>query len=136
MWNEFYDPTTSYYCETLDLDSSNSCGSVGSVYNAFVCTAVPWLTHFLQKKPILSNALYSIQAIGLGLISQCVFAEMGMVARDKAEQNVNQILAALDAWPRASKHGYFASTASVQESTPTFSDDFGTLENAYRKKTI
>jgi len=53
--------------------------------------------------------MYSSAGTGMGLIAECAFAEMGLLAREDAEARVQQTLTTvLASWPRESFHGFLA----------------------------
>lgn len=82
FWNAFRDPENGLYCDTISFDSTIVCGS--------------------------NNNRYSSAGTGMGLIADCVFAEIGLLNHSDAKQRtLKTITTLLNQWPRERFHGFF-----------------------------
>mmetsp|Transcript_12012 Transcript_12012/g.18967 ORF Transcript_12012/g.18967 Transcript_12012/m.18967 type:complete len:504 (+) Transcript_12012:122-1633(+) len=102
FWDAFRDPLTGLYCDSLYFGDSNSCGE--------------------------DNNLYSSAATGMGLIADCVFAELGLLSRSVANERALQTINSfIQSWPRENFSGFFVHFTSRSFEAET---EFSTVDTA------
>lgn len=82
-WELFRDPSNGLWCDSIGLNTGSARCKFGS-------------------------AIYSSAGTGMGIVSDCVRAELGLSSKGAAKQRVLQTLdSILHSWPREAKHGFF-----------------------------
>ena len=103
FWSAFRDPHNGLWCDTIYFNQSSVCGDKASDF-------------------------YSSAGTGMGLISDCVFAEVGLLSRSGAQARALQTLLTIDgSWPREKFSGFF-----VHFTGPRFDakSEFSTVDTA------
>lgn len=102
FWSAFRDPRTGVFCDSLQFGDTVICGG--------------------------GNHLYSSAGTGMGLIAECVFAELGLLPKTDAERNALQTIETLATqWPRELFSGFW-----VHFTNRTFGvlSEFSTVDSA------
>jgi len=102
FWSAFRDPVTGAFCDSLQFGDTVICGG--------------------------GNNIYSSAGTGMGLIAECVFAELGLLPRADAERNALQTIETLATqWPREHFSGFW-----VHFTNRTFGvlSEFSTVDSA------
>lgn len=99
-WNMFRDGSNGFWCDSVGLNGTLTqyprCGN--------------------------GNARYSSAGTGVGLVSDCIQAELGLISRETAQNRVLQTIASLlSAWPREKTHGFFVHFLYGQKPTSEYS---------------
>ncbi|CAK0825836.1 unnamed protein product [Prorocentrum cordatum] len=82
FWSTFRDPDNGLYCDAIYLDGTTVCGP--------------------------ANDFYSLASVGMGLVAECVFAELGLQTKPAAEARVLQTISSVKSnWPRENGKGFF-----------------------------
>lgn len=83
FWNAYRDPTNGLYCDTLSLNDNIVCGPP-------------------------SNTRYSSASTGMGLVADCVFAELGLLTKAEAADRSQQTIDSLrEKWPKERFSGFY-----------------------------
>lgn len=84
FWSALRDPVNGLWCDKLMLDDTAVCGDD-------------------------EHRRYTSAGVGMGLISDAVFTELGLFNRSTGESRVNQTLQSLQRhWPKERTNGYYA----------------------------
>jgi hypothetical protein len=82
FWNTFRDPDNGLYCDAIYLGGTTVCGP--------------------------GNHYYSLASVGMGLVAECVFAELGFHSQAVAKERVTLTIDTVkDKWPKESGKGFF-----------------------------
>lgn len=104
FWESFREPLSGLYCDTIMFADNKSC---------------------------TPGDMYSSAGTGMGLIAECVFAEVGLLTMEDAESRVRQTLAnVLGSWPRESFHGFLAHFIVLKGDGYVALSEFSTIDTA------
>lgn len=94
FWSAFRDPKNGLWCRQVNMGDTKVCGDEGTRH-------------------------YASAGIGMGLISDAVFTELGLFTKATGEARAMQTLESLRTlWPKEDTHGYYAHWVSAPDFTP------------------
>jgi hypothetical protein len=108
FWNTYRDPYNGLYCDNIRFDIPERCGEV-------------------------TNRRYSSAAVGMGLVADCVFAEIGLLPREDAQTRALQTLKTLRSgdWPTEKFSGFFVHwTCGDRDSKLRGCGEYSTVDTA------
>jgi hypothetical protein len=89
FWSAYRDDLNGLYCDSLSSGNVTACGA--------------------------GNDFYSSAGTGMGMVMECIFAELGLITRGTAQDRVAQTLATVkDRWPSEPHAGFYAHFSNRQ----------------------
>ena len=91
FWFQYRDSETGLFCDNLQVTRAGAAA------------------YFHSPPCGDQNNLYSVAATGMGLIADCVAAELGLLSGNEAQQRALQTITSLQThWPRENHSGFYA----------------------------
>lgn len=103
FWESFREPESGFYCDHVFFEGNRTCGP---------------------------SDVYSSAGTGMGLIAECVFAEVGLLTREDAEGRVKKTMANLARWPGESFHGFLAHFVKASGGGYVGVSEYSTIDTA------
>jgi hypothetical protein len=96
FWSALRDPSNGLWCKGIDFQPGTACDGTGK-YGS-----------------------YASAGVGMGLVSDALFAELGLLPMATARAQSLQTLRSLEKWPHDGKHGFY-----IHWTDPTFTQHGG-----------
>eukprot|EP00930_Biecheleria_cincta_P050753 TRINITY_DN3592_c0_g1_i4.p1 TRINITY_DN3592_c0_g1~~TRINITY_DN3592_c0_g1_i4.p1 ORF type:complete len:696 (+),score=104.90 TRINITY_DN3592_c0_g1_i4:58-2145(+) len=103
FWNTYRDQANGLYCDNVKLTDNQVCGK--------------------------DNNQYSLASVGMGLVMNCIFAEIGLLPKTTAaSQSLQTIGSVISKWPRTQRTGFFLHFTNRQFKPNT--GEYSTIDSA------
>eukprot|EP00930_Biecheleria_cincta_P050750 TRINITY_DN3592_c0_g1_i1.p1 TRINITY_DN3592_c0_g1~~TRINITY_DN3592_c0_g1_i1.p1 ORF type:complete len:583 (+),score=91.10 TRINITY_DN3592_c0_g1_i1:48-1796(+) len=103
FWTTYRDEENGLYCDNVRLTDNQVCGK--------------------------DNNQYSLASVGMGLVMNCIFAEIGLLPKKTAaSQSLQTIVSVISKWPRTQRTGFFLHFTNRQFKPNT--GEYSTIDSA------